>query len=671
MDLRPNTIMESLGIYLPPEARTTGEVLKGCRNEVRFPLEKATGIRTRRVAGVSEFSIDLARKAVTDCLSYSRHSAAGIDVLICCNISRYDAPGSISFEPSTAAKLRAEFGFANALVFDITNACAGMFTGIYIVDAMIRSGAVRRGMVVSGEYITHLTQTAQRELSGFMDARLACLTLGDAGAAVVLEQGSVPGTGFVDLQLQTFGKYSPYCVAKAATTSGMIMYTDALRLTDVGIRSGAKHALDALQRAAWAPESFQHLVMHQTSTMTMNSARNEINRKLNSPVCHDGNTINNLEDRGNTASTAHLIALGDQVRQGRINTGDRIVFSVTASGLTTGTGLYVLDDLPDRLRALPAIKSPATIGQASAIPAAKFTTSAFIRCESIGILPIQPALSGHSMEMLVTAANDCLARSRYDANAIGLLLYAGVYRDEYLLEPAYASLLAGELDMNATAPAADHRQTLAFDIFNGAVGWLNACLVAQQMITAGNTATAMIVAAETDNNARMAESDALEIRETASAIILEADPAGRQGFSDFHFYYPAGTTEAYTSCYRSEEARPLLCTEKSEALESIYINGITIAVKELLESSGLELNQITRLFPPQLSTAFIENVSKALAVPVEKMIDVAGDGPDLFTSSVPYAIKYALDNQQVKPGDIGLIITVGSGIQIGCAIYHF
>ena len=190
MDLKQNTIIESIGVYLPPQSISTGEVLMGCKNKIQFPLENITGIKTRRMAGQEEFSIDLARNAITDCLAKSKYHPTDIDLLICCNISRYDGLGSISFEPNTSIKLRHYFGFTNAIVFDITNACAGMFTGIYIVNAFLKTGTIRRGMVVSGEYITHLTQTAQKEIESFMDTRLACLTLGDAGAALILEKGT-------------------------------------------------------------------------------------------------------------------------------------------------------------------------------------------------------------------------------------------------------------------------------------------------------------------------------------------------------------------------------------------------------------------------------------------------------------------------------------------------
>jgi 3-oxoacyl-[acyl-carrier-protein] synthase III len=56
-----------------------------------------------------------------------------------------------------------------------------MFTGIYIVDSFIKSGAIRRGMVVSGEYITHLTKTAQKEIEISWIHAWPVWTLGDAG----------------------------------------------------------------------------------------------------------------------------------------------------------------------------------------------------------------------------------------------------------------------------------------------------------------------------------------------------------------------------------------------------------------------------------------------------------------------------------------------------------
>ena len=672
MDIKQNTIIESIGIYLPPQSISTGEVLKACKNEIQFPLENITGIKTRRMAGKSEFSIDLARKAIVECLAKSKYNPADIDLLICCNISRYDDIGLVSFEPSTSIKLRQHFGFTNAIVFDITNACAGMFTGICIVNAFLKAGAIRRGMVVSGEYITHLTQTAQKEIESFMDTRLACLTLGDAGAALILEEGSENQTGFQELDLQTFGAYSQYCIAKASEQGGMIMFTDSVKLTDVAVKSGAKHSINMLQQSGWSPESFQHLIMHQTSNMTLNSAKREINRLMNNRICHEGNTINNLEHRGNTASTAHFVALVDQIRNNKINSGDKIVFSISASGLTIGTALYVFDDLPDRLRQMESqqsdIQKENTIKNLSS---ATIPVSARIRIESAGTIPAESIGKKDSMELLRQAATSCLKKSSYKKNEIGLLIYSGVYRSEYLLEPAYAALLAGELEMNATVSEPGNNKTLAFDIFNGSIGFLNACYAAQQMITAGDCTTAMVVASETENNAVSFPDQLVGIRETASAFIVDSHPANNKGFARFLFSYHGESLNAYTSYYKPEDANPHLHVAKDINLETMYIDCISPTVQELMQMEELDLNSIDKIFPPQISSDFITRLSEKLNIPREKFVDVVGDGPDLFSSSLTYAYEYAYENGLVKPGDTGLIISVGSGIQVGCAIYYF
>jgi len=672
MDFKQNTIIESLGVYLPPQSVSTGEILADCKNEIQFPLEKISGIKSRRMAGQSEFSIDLSRNAITECLAKSKYDPADIDLLICCNISRYDYSGLVSFEPCTSARLKQEFGFTNAMAFDIANACAGMFTGIYIANSFINTGTINRAMVVSGEYITHITQTAQREIESFMDNRLACLTLGDAGAALILEKSPDEKIGFQKFDLQTLGGYSQYCIAKPTDYGGWLMYTDSVNLTDVAVRSGSKHSINAMQSAGWQPEEFQHLIMHQTSGITLNSAKREINRLMNKRICNDENTINNLEERGNTASTSHFVAVADHIYNNNINSGDKMIFSISASGLTIGTSLYVFDDLPDRLRQMESVQSSKQKERPEKNLDSPANPIAFrIRIESIGTIPAETIVKKNSSDLLYHAATNCLSRSGYDRNDIGLLIYSGVYRSEYVMEPAIAALLAGELDMNAKITEAENNKTLAFDIFNGAIGFLNACHVSQLMMAAGSCKTAMIVAAEIENNADSFPDKLMGIRETASALILESDPSNEKGFSNFLFNYNTESLNAYTTSYRTRDSNPHLQVLKDPGLDGLYIECIPPAVEKLLKLEELDLSHIDVIFPPQISSGFIKQLSEKLNLPIERFIDVVGEGPDLFSSSLAYSFEHAVDNGLVKPGDTGLMIAVGSGIQVGCAIYHF
>ena len=112
----------------------------GTGGAVRRALQHCPGAEALVLNGDSFFAIDLAKQAVARCLSNSRHPADTIDILICTNIARFDEPGQTwIFEPSTSVRLRQHFVFNRAFAFDITNAFAGMFTGIYILYALIRS----------------------------------------------------------------------------------------------------------------------------------------------------------------------------------------------------------------------------------------------------------------------------------------------------------------------------------------------------------------------------------------------------------------------------------------------------------------------------------------------------------------------------------------------------
>ncbi len=668
---RGRTVIESLGVYLPPGRLSTAEVLRGCRRPVRFPLERMTGIESRPVAGDGEFSLDLAKQAISRCLAASKYRPDDVDLLISASISRLDGPGfAISYEPSTALSLKAHFGFGRAWAFDLRSACSGMFAAMAIVDALIQEGAIDRALVVSGEYITHLTATAQKEIEELLDRRLACLTLGDSGAAVLLEASATPGAGFAALDLRTLGGYARCCVAGPSEREhgGAIMLTDALELTDAAARHGSEHALRTLERAGWPSDAFDHLIVHQTSRTALNGAVSAINRRLGRRACHPGNTLDNLARRGNTATTTHLVALADGIESGRIRSGDRVVFAISGSGLTLGTALYTLDDLPRRLTA-SGPREPA--GERAAGPPPPPAAAAGIRIAGVGIAPLAAAPGGgDTTAMLESAAIDCLERCRRRRDEIDLLIYAGTYRSRFVAEPAIAALLAGALGIHPTSAPAEGQGILAFDVFNGGAGVLDACRVAAGMIRAGRAAAALVVAAETENNAADFPEDLLGIAETGSALLLEPATGHERFGASLSRAFPEHA-DAFVSHWTHREGKPYLRFTRAADLERRYLAAIVETAGELLRRERIEPARISRVFPPQISSTFIAALSRAMDLPRDRFVDAVGDGRDLFTSSLPYALRHARDHGLVRPGDLGLIVTAGSGIQVGCALYHF
>jgi 3-oxoacyl-[acyl-carrier-protein] synthase III len=94
-------------------------------------------------------------------------------------------------------------------------------------------------------------------------------------------------------------------------------------------------------------------------------------------------------------------------------------------------------------------------------------------------------------------------------------------------------------------------------------------------------------------------------------------------------------------------------------------------VDELLQREGLDISQIKAILPSQFSEHLNQGLSDVLGIERDRVVDVLESGKDLFNNSVPYSLQRIRQQKLVKPGDLGLIINVGAGTQVGCATYRF
>jgi 3-oxoacyl-[acyl-carrier-protein] synthase III len=76
------------------------------------------------------------------------------------------------------------------------------------------------------------------------------------------------------------------------------------------------------------------------------------------------------------------------------------------------------------------------------------------------------------------------------------------------------------------------------------------------------------------------------------------------------------------------------------------------------------------VIPPFLSAGDRTELATRIGIDSRRFVEFQGEA-DPFTSSVPLGLQQAWRHGLVKPGDIGLIITVGSGLQVGCTTYRF
>ena len=165
------------------------------------------------MVGEGEDSYTLALDAARDALAHADCAAEDLDVLIVSSITRYVGGLRMQLEPPLSVSLKEALGARRAMSFDISNACAGMMTGVFILNDLIRQGRIRRGMVVSGEYISQLGRNAAREIRTIESDQLASLTLGDAGAAAILERAPEGAPGIEVAGFTTLAEHSRLCLA--------------------------------------------------------------------------------------------------------------------------------------------------------------------------------------------------------------------------------------------------------------------------------------------------------------------------------------------------------------------------------------------------------------------------------------------------------------------------
>src|SRR6266571_4922967 len=318
--------IDSIGTKLPAGRLTTRELLGQTRHRTRIQLERLTGIHERHVVGPGENSFTLAAGAARDCLAHSEHQASDIEMLISCSITRSRGGMSQSF--------------------DLSNACAGMLTGVFLLQDLIARGEISCGMVVSGEYISHLGWNAAKQIRSLFSKQLASLTLGDAGAAVIVERAPKDAAGIEVIGFTTLAEHSRLCLAFPSTVGpGAQMYTRSRKLQKVAIEDMVPLLAEVLGEAGIDLGDIDYLIPHQTSARAIRKGTAEFARRLGAKPKH---VVVNLEENGNTASTTLFVALHKYLEEQRVRKGDRVMLLSLASGIEIGIAILTIDSQVDR-----------------------------------------------------------------------------------------------------------------------------------------------------------------------------------------------------------------------------------------------------------------------------------------------------------------------------------
>jgi 3-oxoacyl-[acyl-carrier-protein] synthase-3 len=237
-------------------------------------------------------------------------------------------------------------GANKAVSFDISNACAGMMTGVFILHDFIRRGVIRRGMAVSGEYISSLGQNAAKQVRWVLSNQLASLTLGDAGTAAIVERADSDTDHISVAGFATLSEHSRLCLgAPSRVGPGASMFTKARTIHKVAISESPPLLKEALDTAGLDFGDIDYVIPHQTSARAIERGAKEIGERLG---VHAKRVVVTVNEFGNTSSTTHFVALRKYLGEKRFNTGDKIMLISFASGLEVGVLIFPVEEILNR-----------------------------------------------------------------------------------------------------------------------------------------------------------------------------------------------------------------------------------------------------------------------------------------------------------------------------------
>ncbi|ABK71596.1 conserved hypothetical protein [Mycolicibacterium smegmatis MC2 155] len=332
------TRIAAAGRCLPKTRLTTSELMSETRHNTHIDLERLTGIRERRVSLGEDDSYSLATKAALDCLEKADRSADSVEVVINCSITKFHGGLTQYLEPTMSSDVAHAIGARDAMTFDISNACAGMLTGVMVLNTWIRQGLVARGMVVSGEYISQLGQNAAKHIRTVLSKELASLTLGDAGAALLLERVPAGGSGITLAGFTTIADYSRLCLAyPKGRDPGARMFTDSRAIHRAAITNTPVLLREVLDTAGISIDDIDHVITHQTSARAIKKGMAVMAAEFGDHPRHDA--VITVDRYGNTASTTHTVALIEELEARRIEPGETVALIALASGLEIGIHL--------------------------------------------------------------------------------------------------------------------------------------------------------------------------------------------------------------------------------------------------------------------------------------------------------------------------------------------
>jgi 3-oxoacyl-[acyl-carrier-protein] synthase-3 len=283
-----------------------------------------------------------------------------------------------------------------------------------------------------------------------------------------------------------------------------------------------------------------------------------------------------------------------------------------------------------------------------------------------------------SRALAVHAAKDALGAAGRGPDEVEILVNAGLYRDENIVEPAMGPFIQRGIAANSTFPPLNGARTFSFDLANGAGGPLTAIRVIDGFMRSGAVRSGLVVASDADPDPSRSEN--YPFAATGGAILLRATANG-EGFA----WFRARTWSEHFSLY---EAR--LCgtgglapaseerSARSQRLrfvqhEDFYLRAAD-CVGKTVEEAALEGWLDPAAIDLVIAAPGVAAFTEALAARLRRA-GVAATVPaavecGAHTASTAFALEAARRDGSWERSRRILFVAAGAGITVSLALYE-
>ncbi|MBI1301601.1 MAG: beta-ketoacyl-ACP synthase III [Alphaproteobacteria bacterium] len=310
----------STGSYLPKKILTNHDLEKIVETSDEWIFQRS-GIKQRHIAAENEATSDMAVEASKRALEQAGLSAEDIDGIIVATTT----PDQTF--PSVAVSVQAKLGVPVGVAFDVQAVCTGFIYALSVADNFIRAGQLKRVLVIGAE-----------KMSAVIDwkDRTTCVLFGDGAGAVVLEaRESGESEGVLSTHLYADGNmrdilYTDGGVSTTGQSGHIVMHGREVFKHAVGLMADAVNA--ALEHNNLSADQVDWLVPHQANSRIIESTA----KKLSVPM---EQVVMTVENHGNTSAASIPLAFDEAMRDGRIQSGQLVLFEALGGGLTWGSAL--------------------------------------------------------------------------------------------------------------------------------------------------------------------------------------------------------------------------------------------------------------------------------------------------------------------------------------------